>query len=468
MICGGALAGSNVAVSGVEQYLPSLFSASTSSLMQNYLNYSYAAPLTTSLITLSNTRNWLNTSFASQFFTFTSPDTSFLFYFNSLLTYEDFGLNFSPSIKELTSRMSSYASYADNLHLAAFQSTHGNISTAAAGNVFNFIFFDTAFREMLSQIQLVPQVNALSKVGLTGVSSQLINQQQSFLSQNTSSSELSVANPAPSYSQVQSGLFFFSRVNSLSSKLATSVSSVISSSANTPSRGISQYSPIATLTDMRMQSNLYGSANAQYVDLLNFNPTASFSGTSSLAGNGAAWDTYFLNIGSSNGNTNLFAHTATLTQEALLCPGILATLPKTGDFGFCNPAVSTILSLHTQAGNLSWLSIASILDIQTPLTGATPVIPAVYTREYTGIVDCLQFNATSVGDFLTPASHVRATTVNTANPIDVSSVPDWYGSVDSSKPVRLNSKLQDPALFCFKLEDFPSSRIKFSQKLLFD
>jgi hypothetical protein len=85
-----------------------------------------------------------------------------------------------------------------------------------------------------------------------------------------------------------------------------------------------------------------------------------------------------------------------------------------------------------------------------------------------GLVDLLQFNVTAVGDFLTPTSHARLST-GTPNALStISSIPDWFGSVDSNKPVRLNSKLQDPALFCFKLEDFPSNRIKFSQKLLFD
>ena len=168
--------------------------------------------------------------------------------------------------------MSSYASYTDNLHLAAFQSTRGTGNAPLSGNIFNFVFFDTAFREVLSQVQLIPQVSALSKVGLTGVSSQLVNQQQAFLTQGVSNGELSAANPAPSHALVYSGLFFFSKVNSISAKLAASVSSVICSSADTAGRGIAQYSQISSLPDMQVQSGLYNRGNLQYVDLLNFSP----------------------------------------------------------------------------------------------------------------------------------------------------------------------------------------------------
>jgi len=140
---------------------------------------------------------------------------------------------------------------------------------------------------------------------------------------------------------------------------------------------------------------------------------------------------------------------------------------NTGYFSTSSTIVNPI-TLSVQLSNLA----AQVGHIGNhPLALSTPIMPltsTVYNSGDTGIIDFLQFNMAAVGDFLTPASHTRPSTVASGGALDISGIPAWYGSVDSARPVRLNSKLQDPALFCFKLEDFPSSRIKFSQKLLFD
>jgi hypothetical protein len=59
-------------------------------------------------------QNQINTPAVTQLLTFTAPDTTNLFYISSLLTYEDWGLNFSPAIKELMQKTFAYSTYQHN------------------------------------------------------------------------------------------------------------------------------------------------------------------------------------------------------------------------------------------------------------------------------------------------------------------------------------------------------------------
>jgi hypothetical protein len=53
-----------------------------------------------------------NLNFVQQLLTFSSSDSSFASYYNSLLSFDDLGLNFTPSIKEFSSRLSAYYNFA--------------------------------------------------------------------------------------------------------------------------------------------------------------------------------------------------------------------------------------------------------------------------------------------------------------------------------------------------------------------
>ena len=96
--------------------------------------------------------NQLNTTFTQQLLTYTAPDTAFLFYFSSLLTYEDFGLNFSPAVKELMQKTFSYASYRYFSLLHGYESTAFGFTTDTRRLLDNsadfslFLFFDQASR----------------------------------------------------------------------------------------------------------------------------------------------------------------------------------------------------------------------------------------------------------------------------------------------------------------------------------
>jgi hypothetical protein len=106
-------------------------------------------PFLNNLVTPSNQ---LNTAFAQQLLTYTAPDTAFLFYFSSLLTYEDFGLNFSPAVKELMQKTFSYASYRYFSLLHKYESTTAGAGTDArrlldtSADFSLFLFFDQASR----------------------------------------------------------------------------------------------------------------------------------------------------------------------------------------------------------------------------------------------------------------------------------------------------------------------------------
>jgi hypothetical protein len=106
-------------------------------------------PFLNNIITPSNQ---LNSQFAQQLLTYTAPDTAFLFYFSSLLTYEDFGLNFSPAVKELMQKTFSYASYRYFSLLHRYGSADSGSSTDArrlldtSEDFSLFLFFDQASR----------------------------------------------------------------------------------------------------------------------------------------------------------------------------------------------------------------------------------------------------------------------------------------------------------------------------------
>ena len=47
-----------------------------------------------------------------QLLTFSASDSAFASYYNSLLSFDDLGLSFTPSIKEFSSRLSAYYNFA--------------------------------------------------------------------------------------------------------------------------------------------------------------------------------------------------------------------------------------------------------------------------------------------------------------------------------------------------------------------
>jgi hypothetical protein len=53
-----------------------------------------------------------NLNLIQQLLTFSASDSAFASYYNSLLSFDDLGLNFTPSIKEFSSRLSVYYNFA--------------------------------------------------------------------------------------------------------------------------------------------------------------------------------------------------------------------------------------------------------------------------------------------------------------------------------------------------------------------
>jgi hypothetical protein len=53
-----------------------------------------------------------NLNLMQQLLTFSASDSTFASYYNSLLSFDDLGLNFTPAIKEFSSRLSAYYNFA--------------------------------------------------------------------------------------------------------------------------------------------------------------------------------------------------------------------------------------------------------------------------------------------------------------------------------------------------------------------
>jgi hypothetical protein len=84
----------------------------------------------------------------SQLLTYTAADTTQLFYFGTILTLDDFGLNFSPAVKELAHKSAVYAtnSYTALLGDLTLQQKNKHSLTVASSDVFCIPFFDVSAR----------------------------------------------------------------------------------------------------------------------------------------------------------------------------------------------------------------------------------------------------------------------------------------------------------------------------------
>lgn len=109
-----------------------------------------SAPLLGALLSSVNS---LNTSLVRQLLTFTGGDSTQTFYLSSLLSFEDFGLNAAPAVKELTNKVYSYAanSYASLLaqyaatgheYGASLYDTVGDLSYIVTSDQSNRLYFD--------------------------------------------------------------------------------------------------------------------------------------------------------------------------------------------------------------------------------------------------------------------------------------------------------------------------------------
>jgi hypothetical protein len=106
------------------------------------------------LQTLLNEKNQTNNILLNQLYLSTGADTSHIFYFNSLVNFEDFGLNFTPAIKELVNKSQAYAAYQYNVLLKSISNTKIT-SIDIFNNINNFGYtagFELSNREYLKFI----------------------------------------------------------------------------------------------------------------------------------------------------------------------------------------------------------------------------------------------------------------------------------------------------------------------------
>jgi hypothetical protein len=94
----------------------------------NYINSYFFSNIMTS-------NNCINVDWLNQTLLYGSNDSSSLFFFNSALTFEDFGLEFSPAVKEIMVKTYSYSSYMYNQLLT--------YSSCSSFNNFSSLFGDS-------------------------------------------------------------------------------------------------------------------------------------------------------------------------------------------------------------------------------------------------------------------------------------------------------------------------------------
>ena len=340
----------------------------------------------------SNLRGFMGAQRISQLFIHTAPDGYFLFYFASLLQPEDAGVNFSPAVKELAFRASSYSSYVTHVHLLRLLRTHDGVYTGGGFiNLAPFVLFDAGCRAVWSEAGAASRTTAQ----LSGVRPYLdiYTYPLEHSAGRTASGDAWAAGAMPAgQSAVSLGLLFFGNLDAVAARASGALGARVVALANVPVR------PSHTPESTEM--------------MLAFRCTT---------------------------------HCAPPHPTHHHLPP--ATLP-TGQ-----------RRLPTTVSPLSASSaVAFAAATRSPTTTHLPhSVPAPRVGGVAGFQ----------GDFFTP-THANKTMPAAGLTVSLSVVGLLpYDGVDGTKPIRtVSGKLQDPAVFNFRLGDLPTGRVRFSNHLL--
>lgn len=117
--------------------------------------------------TVIDFKNRINTGALAQLFLFTAPDTTALFYYASLLTYEDWGLSFAPAVKELMQKTFSYSTFqylsSSKVFLARGAAGADCSVSSNAQDFAALFFFEQAARTYISALALPYQAQITQK-----------------------------------------------------------------------------------------------------------------------------------------------------------------------------------------------------------------------------------------------------------------------------------------------------------------
>jgi hypothetical protein len=416
-------------------------------------DFSYGTIITPTSVFVSGGRHWVNSQYRQQLFTHTSPDTSFLFYYASLLTFEDFGLNFSPAVKELSNRLVGYSVYA--LHALTSAITppstgsdypHALVCGTESGEV-PFIFSDTAIRELYFRSSSSYQFNNVAKPTVCATSSQLLNLRQSAATQLNSASDLSASSSvsAPDYTHVSSTQFFNISAAGLALQVKLADSVQAQAALSTSATYVQSSTPVSDL-------NPVGGLGVRFLNSA---------------------------ISSDSAYSALEQQPVALTANVTAMPLTALTLLDLGTIfalDLSSPEIKASV-IYVPA-----YSVPANLTQPTFITGQSADFSALHDVRphlpnffgYTTNVVGLSTNSPqfTLGDFFTNATIANSQRTSGLVGSNIfsffGSSSNWHNGVDSVKPIRLGAKLQDPSIFCFKLSDLPTGRIKFANKPLFD
>lgn len=393
-------------------------------------------------------------------FTYTAPDTSFLFYFSSLLLFEDYGITFAPAIKELSNKIIGYNIYLQHLQLILSQQQNDNSFVSDSNSIYLkqktaifFIFFDIAYRQLLQYTTNRFQTNSSVKDLRTG-SSYLFNLRQLQVNQIGSTTDLAATTYTVNTMYMLNTLQFIN-INIVSQKLYLYTSAAIYNYSEV-SEIISPQ--ICNLSMYKNYNNCYKiSQYLLYVFIINNNI---------LKTNVQSHISYI------NFNFTLLTNNIKFIKYYHSIEDAVILLLNHNSLYYVSEYYDIFLFKPYKVILDSNIIFSSLLPYNI---NSSSINLLIYENKYfyLTLVSSLKFNFFKhflAGDFFFNNNLFKYTGSSIKHLLNyqvLSSI--WYESIDSQKPIRLGlNKVFDPAFFCFKLSDIPNNRVKFFNKQLFD